>query len=95
MLPHEREELTIPKIDDLFSSQTAFDPETVTLLSEALENAWKRVQASGAKLARPAYARATREVMAKCIIELANGGERDPQKLSDAAVRFLRTNYRA
>jgi hypothetical protein len=87
--------LTIPEIQEFIRSETAFDPETVGILSEALESAWQRVRASGAELARPAYARATREVIAKAIIEAAKGGERDPGKLCDAAIRYLETNYRA
>jgi hypothetical protein len=84
----------MPQILDLIRSDAAFDPETVSILVNALETAWQRIQASGDRFARPAYANAAREVIAKHIIDLAKGGERDPVKLSDAAVEFLAANYR-
>jgi hypothetical protein len=73
----------------------AFDPETVTLLANAFENAWHRIRASGDRFARPAYAGGTREVIAKYIIDMAGRGERDLIKLSDGAVEFLAANYNA
>jgi hypothetical protein len=73
----------------------SFDPETLSLLSGAFENAWQRVQASGNQLARPGYANVMREVMAKHILNLAQHGERDEAELSDSAVRFFTTNYEA
>jgi hypothetical protein len=85
----------MPQALNLIRSHTAFDPETVTILAGAFENAWQRVQASGNRFARPAYANAAREVMAKHIIDMAEHGERDPNKLSDGAVEFFTTNYKA
>jgi hypothetical protein len=41
---------------------------------------------------RPAYARVMREA-ARRIIEMAQRGTRDPQKLTEGALRFLATNY--
>jgi hypothetical protein len=75
--------------------ETSFDPETINLLSGAFENAWRRVQATGNRLARPGYANVMREVMAKYILNLAQHGERDEAELSDGAVRFFTTNYKA
>jgi hypothetical protein len=80
---------------DLVRSETIFDPETVNILADALEKAWQRIEARGDRLARPAYASATREVIASYIIDMATGGERDPGKLSDAAVEYLAANYKA
>jgi hypothetical protein len=74
---------------------TSFDPETLNLLSGAFENAWERVQVSGNRLARPGYANVMREVMAKHILNLAQHGERDGTELTDSAVRFFTTNYKA
>lgn len=74
-------------------AQTAFDPEAVQMLAFALDVAWDRVQKSGSRFARPAYARATREVLAKRIIEAAQRGEKDKQKLAADAVKFLAANY--
>jgi len=73
----------------------SFDPEAISILSEALEEAWHRVKASGSSLARPAYAKAMREVLAKHIIEEAQRGQFDRTELSSSAVRFLSTNYAA
>ena len=47
---------------------TVFDPEAIQVLASALDDAWDRVQKSGSRFARPAYARAVREVVAKRII---------------------------
>jgi hypothetical protein len=76
------------------SSNDAFDPETVTILSVAFEDAWRRIEASNSRFARPGYATATRELVAKHIIQMAQGGERDSIKLSDSAVEFLAANYK-
>jgi hypothetical protein len=60
----------------------AFDPEAVEMLSAALETAWRRIKKSNSAFARPAYARAMREVVARHIVEIAKQGVRDPQRLS-------------
>ncbi len=77
-----------------FLTNTSFDPETVDTLSAAFEEAWKRVRQSGSTLSRPAYERGTREVLARCIIEMAQHGERDQRRLSEAAVLYLANNYK-
>jgi hypothetical protein len=74
--------------------QIAFDPETITVLSAALEEAWGRLLQSGSECARPAYARAMREVVARRIIDLAQRGTKDKKELVEGAVRFLAVNYR-
>jgi hypothetical protein len=73
----------------LVRPQTAFDPETVILLATAFETAWDRLQQSGSECARPAYARAMREVVARRIIETARQGIREPKELAEQALRFL------
>jgi hypothetical protein len=74
--------------------ETAFDPETIEVLASAFDNAWDRLQKSGSRFARPGYSRAAREVIAKRIIEMAQLGMKDPQKLTDDTVQFLTANYR-
>src|ERR1700739_1417778 len=74
--------------------ETDFNPEIIEVLASAFENAWNSLQKSGSPLARPGYSRATREVIAKRIIEMAQSGMKDPQRLTDDAVRFLDANYR-
>ena len=74
--------------------ETAFDPESIQVLASALDEAWSRIERSGSQFARPAYSRATREVIAKRIIEIAQQGVKDQQMLVDDAVRFLGANYK-
>jgi hypothetical protein len=47
------------------ASITRFDPETVAVLAAAFDEAWSWLQTSGSECARPAYARAMREVVAR------------------------------
>jgi hypothetical protein len=76
-----------------FRPVDAFDPEGVGMLSAALEIAWRQIEKSGSRFARPAYAHVTREVVAKRIIEMAKQGEQDPHSLAEDAVSFLAANY--
>ena len=75
-------------------ANTSFDPEAVEILSAAFDEAWQTVKQSGSRFARPAYERAAREVLAKCIVEMAQSGERDKAALSAAAVNYLAENYK-
>ena len=81
-------------IVDLVRPEAAFDPETIAVLSAALDEAWDRLLQSGSECTRPAYARAMREVVARRIIDMAQRGIRDQKELADGAVRFLAANYR-
>ena len=54
---------------------------------------WERLRQSGSRLARPAYSRAMREVVAKRIIEMAQRGVEDCQALVTDALRFIDANY--
>ena len=81
-------------IIDPVRPQAAFDPETIAVLSAALDEAWDRLLQSGSDCTRPAYARAMREVVARRIIDMAQRGIRDQKELADGAVRFLAVNYR-
>ena len=76
-------------------ANASFDPEAVEILSAAFEEAWDKVRQSGSTFARPAYERAAREILAKCIIDMAQRGERDQRQLSEAAVAYLAENYKA
>jgi hypothetical protein len=44
---------------------TVFDPEFIHVLATAFDNAWNKIEKSGSRFARPGYARAMREVIAK------------------------------
>jgi hypothetical protein len=62
----------------------AFDPETIEILSDALNEAWRRVESSS-------IAADAREALAKIIVELAKDGEGDRRRLIDGALlRFKR-----
>jgi hypothetical protein len=74
-------------------AQSAFDPELIEALVAAFTAAWAKVEASGSKLASPAYARAAQEIIAKRIIEMAQRGEKDPSVLVDDAVSYLARSY--
>ena len=54
----------------------AFPPETITILANALDEAWETLQGSGAPFAAEDYAAATRKILAQRIMEVAEGGER-------------------
>jgi hypothetical protein len=68
---------------------SAFDPEVVQILSDAFEDAWQSLQASGTTFHLGGQEEQTSEMLARCIIELAKLGERDPHRLRDAALTHL------
>ena len=75
------------------SDSTVFDPEAVQVLASALDDAWARFEKAGSRFARPAYSRVMREVVAKRVIEMAQHGVTDQEKLAADAVRFIAANY--
>jgi hypothetical protein len=76
-----------------FFREAAFTPETIQILAAALDETWERLQQSGSRLARPAYSRAMREVVAKRIIDMAQRGVEDREALVTDALRFIAANY--
>ena len=81
------------EISEFFQRETALTPETIQILAAALDEAWERLRQSGSPLARPAYSRAMREVVAKRIIEMAQRGIQDREALVEDVMRFVTTNY--
>jgi hypothetical protein len=73
--------------------ESAFSPETIQNLAAALDETWERLCESGSRLARPAYSRAMREVVAKRIIEMAQRGVEDREALVTSALQFVAANY--
>lgn len=60
----------------------SFDPETVSLLRETLDEAWRSL--------RPEQrATTSRTLLAEGILKLAAKGERNPKRLRDAALKPL------
>jgi hypothetical protein len=74
---------------NLVRPEAAFDPETIAVLSAALDEAWDRLLQSGSECTRPAYARVMREVVARRIIDMAQRGIRDKRSLPTARFDFL------
>jgi hypothetical protein len=66
---------------------SAFDPETIRVLTVAFEDAWRAIDRT-ASIGPDADA--TRDKLARLIIASAEGGERNPVKLRDAAIAFFR-----
>ena len=68
---------------NLIRRKTVFDPEAVTVLAAALDEAWDLLRKSGSECVRPAYARVMREVVARRIFDLGQGGISDKKQLAD------------
>ena len=68
----------------LIKHPQAFDPETVAVLSDALDKAWEDVQASAARFA--GNAEDARTLLAKQIVDLALLGERNRDRLINGAL---------
>ena len=66
-----------------------FRPGEISVLEDAFEDAWRRITSSKAPWASDDYSAAGRTILAKYIITMAKGGERDAKWLSDSAVLFL------
>ena len=73
----------------LFKKGAFYLIQAPSLLASAFETAWETVKKSGSPLALDGQALSTREILAKCIIELAQAGERDPVKLTSDALAYL------
>jgi hypothetical protein len=72
-----------------------FDPETIRILTQAFDDAWRRAQLSKTPYVAEEYAEAGRIILAKHIITAAKAGERDPRWLADSALLYLsRQNLR-
>jgi hypothetical protein len=67
----------------------AFDPSIIRILSDAFEEAWHSLQASGTTFHMDGSAERVREILAQCIVERARRGERDQRRLRDAALIHL------
>jgi hypothetical protein len=62
--------------------EAAFDPEDITALTAAHEMALKRLKVTDRKSAM-AF------LVAKTLIQIAKGGERDPKRLSERVIQVL------
>jgi len=75
----------------LVRSSGAFGPEQTEILVAAFDTAWQILKASGDVLAASYRAASTRELLAKCIVEIGREGERDPIRLAEGALVHLKT----
>jgi hypothetical protein len=66
-----------------------FRPEEISILEDALDDAWRRIENSKAPWASDDYSAVGRTILAKYIITMAKGGERDARWLADSAVLYL------
>jgi hypothetical protein len=68
----------------------AFDPDAIRILSEALDDAWRMVQADEDQFKINGHAAAARDALAKHIVDMAKKGERDRQRLIEGALCRLK-----
>ena len=66
-----------------------FRPDEISILEDAFEVAWRRLENSKAPLASGDYSSAGRTILARYIIATAKGGERDAKWLADSAILYL------
>ena len=66
-----------------------FRPEEISILEDALDDAWRRIESSKAPWASDDYSAVGRTILAKYIITMAKRGERDAKWLGDSAVLYL------
>ena len=79
----------------LRSDASAFDPDNIRILSNAFEDAWQSLHPPGTTFHLDGQADQAREILARCIIEMAKLGERDQRQLRDAArVHLAEANIR-
>ena len=63
-----------------------FNAEEVRVLTAAFDQAWQLMERSGVRFGTDGHAEDVREVLAKHIIEAAKQGERNSQRLIEAAL---------
>jgi hypothetical protein len=71
-----------------FLRDAGFDAEATLLLSSAFDAAWQAVRTSGSGLADDMYA-ASRDMLARRIIEMGRRGERNQDRLVEDALAHL------
>src|SRR5262249_50268752 len=64
-------------------------PDEISILEDALEDAWRRVEQSNVTWVSEDYSTAGCTILAKHIIAMAKGGERDAKWLADSAILYL------
>jgi hypothetical protein len=73
-------------------SNNVFDAETTKILASAFDAAWEEVKTADGSPVGERHAAATRELLARHIVALAQRGERDPGRLIKNALSRLEGN---
>jgi hypothetical protein len=76
----------------LVASSGVFGPEQTRAICDAFDDVWTELRRSGSELTAPARAPATREALAKRIIERALDGLLNVRELRDDALAYLQRN---
>jgi hypothetical protein len=83
------------KLVSTLGADRTFDPETLQILVDAFDEAWKTVQVSGTPFVSERYIETARQILAKSIIDDATHGQRDPHELSQSALlKLAQSNLR-
>jgi hypothetical protein len=69
--------------------QEKITPDMTPVLTTAFDKAWDKFKSSGSALAEEACAPSTRTLLAKRIIETAQKGEKDVNRLIDDGLTYL------
>ena len=77
-----------------FAGDVAFDPDTLQIMTNAFEDAWESLQTTGVRFEN-GQADAVRDMLAKCIVEMAKLGERDRRRLRDASLAHVAKRWGA
>ena len=70
-------------------ANNVFDAETTKILASAFDAAWEEVKTADGSPAGERHVAATRELLARHIMALAERGERNPDRLIKTALRRL------
>jgi hypothetical protein len=70
-------------------SSPAFGPEATLAMGHAFDRAWHKIEMSRTAIADEYGSIPSRELLASTIVALADRGERDPERLCDAALAVL------
>jgi hypothetical protein len=66
-----------------------FRPDEISILEDPFEDSWRRIESGKAPWASEEYSKVGRAILARYIIAMAKGGERDARWLADSAVLYL------
>ena len=73
----------------VFLARKSLDPDMTAVLAAAFDAAWETLINSGSPLAADVRAATTRDELAKRLIAAMQGGETDPGRLVEDAIRHL------